>query len=143
MSVPATLPEAVVVGVLVAASLGLTTPTTANANTFSGPEQPPSTYIPNAAVFVTCYGGAYPITLLNNTQDIRAFDVQVLVRGNVDALDTTRTLAWGIWTALQRKLAPSTGYIDILCKQSAPIYMGQDDTEHVRFSVNVSLRFQG
>ena len=143
MSVPGTLPEAVVVAVLVAASLSLTTPPTANANAFSGAEQPPGAYIPNAAVFVNCYGGAYPITLLGNAQDIRAFDVQVLVRGNVDSLDTTRTLAWGIWNALQRKLAPATGYIDILCKQSAPIYLAQDDTEHVRFSVNVSLRFQG
>jgi hypothetical protein len=143
MSAPSTLPEAVVVAVLVAASLGITTPPTANANAFSGPEQPPGAYIPEAAVFVVCYGGAYPMTLLGNTQDIRAFDVQVLVRGNVDNLDTTRTLAWNIWTALQRKLAPSTGYIDILCKQSGPIYMGQDDTEHVRFSVNASLRFQG
>ena len=81
MSVPGTLPEAVVVAVLVAASLSLTTPPTANANAFSGAEQPPGAYIPNAAVFVNCYGGAYPITLLGNTQDIRAFDVQILVRG--------------------------------------------------------------
>ena len=143
MSVPSTLPEAVVVGVLVAASIGLTTPPTANANAFSGPEQPPGTYVPNAAVFVNLYGGAYPVTLLGVSQDIRAFDVQVLVRGNVDNVDTTRALAWSIWTELQRKLAPSTGYIDILCKQSAPIYLGQDDTEHVRFSINTSLRFQG
>lgn len=143
MSAPATLPEAVVVAVLVAASLGLTTPPTAGANCFSGPEVPPGDYVPSAAVFVACYGGAYPVTLLGVSQDIRAFDVQILVRGNVDALDTTRALAWSVWQALQRKVAPSTGYIDILCKQSAPIYMGQDDTEHVRFSVNVSLRFQG
>ena len=143
MSVPSALPETVVVSVLVAAGLSLVTPPAASPNAFSGPEQPPGAYIPEAAVFVVCYGGAYPITLLGNTQDIRAFDVQVLVRGNVDSVDTTRTLAWNIWTALQRKLAPSTWYIDILCKQSGPIYMGQDDTEHVRFSVNASLRFQG
>lgn len=142
MSAPGVLPADVIVGMLANVS-GMQVPPASDANLFSGPEQPPGPYIPHAAVFCVGYGGSYPITLLGVSQDIRGFDVQVLVRGEPDNYANAQSLAYTLWQSLQRVTAPSAGYIDVLCKQSGPIYLGQDDTEHPRFTINVQLRYQG
>lgn len=137
MSNPATLPARAIANLLAAASLSLTYGT----NLYDTAELPPVSGVPHAAVFCCEYGGAPPVPYLGTHTDRRDFDVQVLLRGDPDDIDTVRTLAWGAWAALQR--AASTGYIDVLCKQSGPIYLGKDDTNHAKFSINLTVRYSG
>tara|TARA_R110000868_G_scaffold249005_7_gene505548 strand:+ start:765 stop:1202 length:438 start_codon:yes stop_codon:yes gene_type:complete len=145
MGSPSALPEVVVATVLAAAGLGLIYAPTANMNLFSGPEQPPGDVVPHACVFCIPYNdGTVPMPYFaGQAQDLRWLSVQVLVRGNVDGYDAANTLAYGCWQALSRKVTPSTGYLDILNKQGAPMFLGNDDTDHPRFVFNVQLRYEG
>lgn len=136
MSNPATLPAAAVVALLSGGN-GLT----AGTNLFACAELPPDATVPHKAVFAAEYGGTSPMPLLGVGKDVRAFYVQVLVRGEPDTEDVTRTLAFAVWNSLQ-KTAPN-GYIDCMCNQSGPVYLGKDDTEHPKFSINLQLRFEG
>ena len=136
MSNPSTLPAAAVVALLSGGN-GLT----AGTNLFACAELPPDSIVPHKCVFAAEYGGAPPQPYLGTNNDLRWIDVQVLVRGDPDKIDDTRALAWAIFPVLQR--ASSSGYIDVRCKQSAPVYLGKDDTEHPKFSINLTLRFKG
>jgi hypothetical protein len=136
VSNPATLPAAAVVALLSGGN-GLT----AGTNLFSCAELPPDATVPHKAVFAVEYGGPAPAPLLGVSKDVRSIYVQVLVRGEPDDVDVTRTLAFAVWVSLQR--AAPNGYIDCLCNQSAPTYLGKDDTEHPRFSINLQLRYEG
>jgi len=135
---PATLPEEVVAGIL-ATALGLTI----GEGIFSGPEQPKGDVVPDAAVFCIGQPGLVPVPLLGVNQDIRGLGVKILLRGEIDGFDAVRDQAWLAWQSLQRVTNPATGYIDILCTQSAPAYAGQDDFGYPKFYINVILRFQG
>ena len=136
MSNPATLPAAAVVALLSGGN-GLT----AGTNLFACAELPPDAIVPHKCVFAAEYDGPSPTPLIGVARDIRSMSVQVLVRGEPDKIDDTRTLAWAVWTALQR--STPTGYIDCLCNQANPTYLGKDDTEHFRFSINLTLRYEG
>jgi hypothetical protein len=136
VSNPATLPAAAVVALLSGGN-GLT----AGTNLFACAELPPDATVPHKAVFAAEYGGLAPMPLIGVGRDIRSMSVQVMVRGEPDDTDGARTLAWAVWNSLQRT-APN-GYIDCLCNQSGPVYLGKDDTEHPKFSVNLSLRYEG
>jgi hypothetical protein len=142
MGAPSTLPERVVADRLVATVTGLILGGSANGNTFAGPEQPPSSLIPHSAVFCVCYSGEATPYLGTGT-DARSFAVQVLIRGNVEDYEGAATRAYLCWQTLQRFLPVVTGYIDCLCMQGGPVYIGKDDTEHPRFVVNVNLRYKG
>ncbi len=144
MGSPASLPEVVVATVLDSVATLIYAPAT-GMNLFSGPEQPPGDVVPHAAVFCIPYNdGTAPMPYFaGQDQDLRWLSVQVLVRGDVDAYDAANTLAYACWQALTRKKTPATGYLDILNKQGAPMFLGNDDTDHPRFSFNVQLRYEG
>lgn len=141
MGAPSTLPEAAVAAVLAAAGLSLTVGT----NLFSGPEQPGNdTGIPAAAVFATTYGGTPPAPYLGTGTDLREMAVQVTVRGASGDVEGARSLAWSVWQAIQRRTASlPTGYIDLRCAQSAPIYLGLNAADQPRFTVNLLTRYEG
>lgn len=140
MGAPATLPEAVIAGLLDAVD-GLTLGT----NLFSGPELPGrETGIPNAAVFCQGYdGGGSAEPYLGTGIDLRHLHVQVVVRGEAEDVDTARALAWNCWQRCQRQTAPAAGYIDCLCLQSGPSYLAKNEVGQPRFSFNVQLRYEG
>lgn len=139
MGAPATLPEQVV-ATLLAAALSLTVGSTI----FSGPEQiGVDTGIPAAAVFCATYGGTPPIPFLGTATDVRSIAVQATIRGETGDHDGARARAWTAWQALQRITAPAAGYIDVMCQQSAPVYIGLNEVGQPRFTVNVYLRYEG
>jgi len=139
MGAPATLPEQVVAALL-ATALSMTV----GVDLFSGPEQIGNdTGIPPASVFCATYGGAPPIPFIGTSTDVRTIAVQATIRGATGDYEAARARAWTAWQALQRVTAPASGYIDILCQQSAPLYIGQNEVGQPRFTINVYLRYEG
>jgi len=138
MSNPATSPEAAV-----AARLNGQYSLVTGTNLFSGPERPVSPGIPSAAVFCATYGGPPPVPLLGNSADVRAFSVQVMVRGEPNDRDGALTLARQIWARLHRYQGPGGGYVDFFCRQADPVDLGTYNDDRPRFSVNLDLRYSG
>lgn len=116
-----------------------------SANCFVGPVRKAGGYVPGRAVFVKEYGGMEPSPYMDATRKTyRSFDVQIMVRGDVNQYANTRSLADSVWHKLDRASTAtlstaSTSYVRVICAQSAPIYVGQDDQERDMFSVNIRL----
>lgn len=115
---------------------------TVGTDIFEGAIRAPSSVIPDAALFVIPSGGVAPLPLLDGgaTSYFRP-TVQVLIRGNVGTYRTTRTKAASALAALH--LSTVSGYFQVLARNSEPLYLGLDDTEHPMFSVNVELYYIG
>ena len=126
-------PDEAVATALAAAAIGLTL----GANLFRGPVRPPSAGVPHKAVFALATGGPAPLV---HTQggagpDVKRASVQVRVRSDVDGFSVGHALARSAWSALQR--ATLAGYMAATCRESEPVYLGMDATEHHEWSVNV------
>ena len=126
------LPDEATSSVLATAGIGLTV----GANLFRGPVRPQSATIPHKAVFCLTTGGPAPLThdIKNGGPDIKRGAVQVRVRSDVGKFEAGQLLATNAWNALQRAEAP--GYMSITCRESAPVYLGLDDTEHHEWTIN-------
>ncbi len=113
-------------------------------NCFVGPMRKAGGAIPGKAVFVKEYSVVAPSPYMDNSRKTyRTFDVQVLVRGDVNQYSATRQTADNIWHRMDRASSgistASTTYVRTTCSQSAPVYLGQDDQERDLFSVNLRL----
>ena len=130
MAVP---PDSAVSSILAGASIGLTVGT----NLFLGPVREQAAGMPHKAVFCLATGGPSPLMHVqgNTGPDIKRSNVQIRIRSDVGAFAVGQALARSVWSALQR--ATFTGYMGIACRESEPVYLGQDDTEHHEWSVNV------
>jgi hypothetical protein len=112
---------------------------TVGTNIFTGGLRPKSSVVPAASIFVLPTGGTGPSPLLDGSggQNYSEPTVQILVRGDVGTYITTRTKAQ---TALDGvHTSTVSGYFQVLARTPQPLYLGQDDTEHPLFSVNVQL----
>lgn len=115
---------------------------TVGTDIFEGAIRAPSTVIPHAALFVTPTGGVAPLPFLDNgTTSYYRPSVQIIIRGNVGAYRTTRATAASALAAVH--LSTVSGYFQVLARNSEPLYLGLDDTEHPIFSVNVELFYTG
>jgi hypothetical protein len=112
-------------------------------NCFVGPVRKAGGGVPGKAVFVKEYSIAAPSPYMDNSRKTyRTFDVQVMVRGDVNQYSATRQIADNIWHRMDRVSGVSTAsttYVRSTCSQSAPVYLGQDDQERDLFSVNLRL----
>jgi len=109
---------------------------------FAGPMKPPSVQINKASIFVIASGGAPPVPYLDGSQsDFSAASVQVLVRGDAGAYGLAQIRARAALTAIQR--ASLAGYVATYVRNSDPIFIGLDDTEHPLFSINCELQWKG
>lgn len=113
-------------------------------NIFQGPVRPPvAGLIPHAAIFVLATGGPSPDPYFSVGGASASFfrvGVQVRIRSAVDAFATGQTTALNVRAKLH--LANLTGYVACRVRESHPLYLGTDDTEHHEFSVNVELWFK-
>lgn len=113
---------------------------TVGTNIFTGGMRAPSSVIPAASIFVLPTGGTGPSPLLTGGAsgvDYSIPSVQILVRGNVGTYITTRTTAQAALDGVHKSTV--SGYFQVLARTPQPLYLGQDDTEHPMFSVNVQL----
>lgn len=140
MSNPAVSPPAAVAALLNGQTLASVT-LASGTNLFSGPERPKSQGIPSQALFCCEYDGPAPSPFLGQSTDLRTFKVQLLIRGKPGDYDGTKALADACVPPLQRAI-PS-GYIDCLCLSSGPGYLGRNQNDEPRFSLNLQLRFKG
>lgn len=119
------------------------------ANVWTGPVQAQGPTVPHNAIFCLETGGPPPVPDMGAAQDtFRSFSVQTMVRSNVDARAVGDTLARAVWELLDRTAAPTAptdGYLSggIQLLQSNPIYLGLDDTEHHKWSINASVWYKG
>ena len=133
----ADVPDKATADFLTAAAIGLTLGT----NLFRGPIRPSisstGTSIPHEAVFCLTTGGPAPREFIqgNTGPDMKFANVQVRVRSNVGSFGSGQTLAATVWTTLQR--AVFTDYMSVTLRESEPVYLGQDDTEHHEWTMNV------
>jgi hypothetical protein len=125
-------PDLAVATILQTAGVG-----TLGSTIFRGPVRPVGAGVPHKAAFCLATGGPAPESqcAANVGPDILRATVQVRVRGNVGDYGGGVGFARQIWTALQR--ATYSGYMGIVCRESEPVYLGRDDTEHDEWSVNV------
>jgi hypothetical protein len=90
--------------------------------------------IPHRAIFVLTVGGPSPFDKFSGTP-IQRHNVQVMLRGNVDAFSVAQADAKACRDALH--LATIAGYLR--CATIQPAYLGLDDNEHPLFSLNLTL----
>lgn len=122
---------------------------TQGANLFIGPERPPTSIVPHAAVFCRAYGGPAPVPTMGSTNPswFRS-RVQVLIRSEPDsvtgAFTTAQTRARAIMDALTLPALSGAFATYLRCQvlDSHPTYLGQDSTDHHRFTVNAELWYE-
>jgi hypothetical protein len=128
-----------VANLLAGAGLGLTLA----GNLFRGPVRPPNPpLVPHASVFVLTTGGPPPDPYLQSAAgqpSIYRSNVQVRVRSDVGAFSAAQTLAEAIKNKLHLATLDLSGVLACFAMESAPIYLGRDDTEHHEFSLNASV----
>jgi Bacteriophage minor capsid protein len=114
----------------------------ASGRTFCGLLREPSNTIPHLAVGVLGTGGLMPHGFMDNRgYDYRTVRLQVRVRSEVQDYQTGRDLAETLWQTLQRANLSTITSSYVMCHadQSAPVYIGRDDTEHHTWVVNLSI----
>lgn len=134
------VPDETAVTLLDGASIGLIR----GENLFRGPVRDADERqggVPDCAVFVLVTGGPEPVRCVNGNQGPRLLyeTLQVFVRSDVQSAEKSfaegQDLARNVWNALEA--ANATDFIKFDAQQSGPIYIGVDDTEHHRWSINI------
>jgi hypothetical protein len=92
------------------------------ANLFSSGRQEPAT---KPAVYMMNVGGASPLPFLGgNREAMYSPSVQVLIEGIEDDWSGGESLAREVYAALQ--LADVPDYLGVLCRDSQPVYLGDN-----------------
>jgi len=116
-------------------------------NLFSGPERANKVGVPSNSVFVRNSGGmpATPYFANSPQGDDRQSSLQVIVRSNPNDYGGGSIFARDVFALIQRAAVsgPSSNYIYCLCRQSDPVYVGQNDQALHQFSINVLMRWTG
>lgn len=112
-------------------------------NLFMGPERANKVGVPSQAVFVRNAGGLPAMPYFNNSPngDDRQSSIQIIARSNPNDYGGGSTFARDVFTLVQR--ASISPYVYVLCRQSDPIYVGQNDQALHQFSINVLMRWLG
>lgn len=115
----------------------------ASTSVFIGNRRREGNGIPHRAIFVTLVGGAAPNEFLGNGAfgTYKRPTLQVRVRGDVGDFATGRDLANSAWDACQAPALSGTlaAYVRVVNIQSAPAFMGLDDTEHPEWVFSVRM----
>lgn len=112
---------------------------TTGANIFRGPPRKPGNGIPVKAMFCLATGGPVPqqYTTDGSTSEVRYTSVQVTIRGDVEAFGAGQTLARACRDALHKSTI--SGYFNVEVRESEPTFIGVDDQESPRWTINVSM----
>ena len=111
---------------------------TKGTNLFVGNELPSSAYIPVDAAFCADEPGYAPERVFVSAKEVRHPSVHILVRN--DSYVTGHSLASDIYETIQS--SPPSGYMDIACRQSGPIYLGKAEDKDVHYwSLNFWARY--
>lgn len=96
---------------------------------------------PSPAVFALNTGGPPPELLLggHRTAIYRA-TVQVMIRGPMADQLAGEELARGVYAWLQQQTI--VGYLQVLARDSAPAYLGEDQGPHHLWAINVECQYQ-
>lgn len=138
MSMPKT--ELDVATKLVSAGLG-----TIGTNLWHCPEIAPNDVVPKAALFVTAYPGPPPSPYFVNPTNKNFYEkkVQIIIRANPGDYENGLVTARAVITALHLTTVADSvnggNYMKVAVMQSEPNFLGQDDTECPRWTVNVVL----
>lgn len=108
-----------------------------NANIFTHPVIPPSTYVPAKAIFIFApTGGRQPARTFDRTE-VRYPVLNVRVRGDIEDYLGGESFAHSVYEALEG--ASIDEYIDVKCQQSSPIWIGYDSNNYPEWSINVEI----
>lgn len=134
---PAPTPDGDLVTRIVA---GLGAGYTDGTNVFRGAPRKPGNGVPRKAIFCLASGGPRPEQYTQGagtTSEIRYTSVQVYVRGDVNDFATGQTLARDTRDAVHK--ATVSGYVNVEVNESEPTFLGVDDQECPRWSLNVTM----
>jgi hypothetical protein len=106
---------------------------------FIGLEAPSDSLVPISCIFVVGTGGPPPDDFLGDTskRGIKHHRVQVLVRGARNDFQAGAAAALGALEALN--LATVSGVLKCGVEQSEPAFLGLNDQEQPRWTINVML----
>jgi hypothetical protein len=114
-------------------------------NMLTGPVRKPSdnqalaTAVPHKAAFFNSTGGITSVPFLDGgskTEEER-LTVQIWIRSKPGDYDDGKAFAQAIFNAVD--MTPPTGYFECRAMNSAPMYVGLDQTDHHVWSVNVLM----
>lgn len=110
---------------------------TVGVDIFIGQERPSGDGFPVAAYFVLSTGGPPPDDFLGDSQrrGVKHHRVQVIVRGVPGDLSAGLSAAISAHAALHH--ATVTGAIRCAAQQSEPVFIGTNDQEQLRWSINL------
>lgn len=111
-------------------------------NITAGPAKEPDEVVANQHINVLQTGGPPPMPLMGSAPNANIYQarVQVTVRSKVDSFGPGEALARGVRDKLH--LVVIAGYIDVLCQESEPNYLGVDERGLHRWSVNFLVRWR-
>lgn len=107
---------------------------------FMGPvrDPDPSKGIPDEATFCLANGGREPMPFLQDGNPCyRWSSVQVRVRSAQNQFAAGQTRARAVREALH--ISAISGYVAVRVRESEPLYLGQDESGHHHWSVNVEM----
>ena len=97
---------------------------------FRGKLEPASTDIPHQCVFVVASGGPPPLSYMSSTIKFRYSAIQIFTRSNPRDYPAGLTLARLVRDTLHN--AAVSGYVDVRCMESEPIYVEEDENgDHI------------
>ena len=114
-------------------------------NVFRGSEKPPSTYIPQTAVFVMQFGGETPESRLSGGKGVQhhVWDVQILVRSGPEDEELSRDTAVQAYDVLRdadlNDDGDGGGWIRV---ETPPLRLGADQDDIYRWSINIKVHFE-
>lgn len=101
----------------------------------------PDDYVTAPAVFCLTTGGAGPIAYLNgNRAGMQRAALQTIIRGGVGDFSGGETLARAVYAALHL-LTPS-GYVLFSARESAPVYLGDDEKNRGQWTINLECLYE-
>ena len=107
-------------------------------NLWVGLVRPGSSTVPAEAVFVMGTDGLPPDRFFAQQDEVRHPTIMIRIRS--PDYNSGYELARKVYDAVQSSRPP--GIKDVSCRQSEPIYLGQDNNAHHGWSLNFDLFYQ-
>lgn len=109
-------------------------------NVVAGPARSSDAIVPNQLINVLQTGGPPPMPFMGSApnKNVQVARVQVVVRSKVDNFGDGELLARGIRHKLH--LVVIAGYTDVMAQETEPNYLGIDERQLHRWSMNFAMR---
>ena len=110
---------------------------TKGTNLFDSKVLDPGAGVPVISAFMFASGGPPPASQLGMSESLKYARVQIIVRGEKNGYEASRTSAEDMWEALHH--IAIAGYVNVACQQPCPLPAGKDSQGNHEWSINVEM----